>query len=76
MSTAFPLHELRSLLAPGAGAAPGVVVTVKEDRADIATPQGLRVARIIGRAIHAGERVVVRDGVAYPAARAERRYVL
>jgi hypothetical protein len=76
MTTAFPLHELRALLAPGATPAPGVVVAVREDQADVATPQGLRTARIIGRAIHAGERVVVRDGVAYPAARAERRYVL
>jgi len=73
--SAFPLHELRSLLNPATPVA-GLVVAVRTAVVDIATPTGLRTARPAGRALAIGERVTVRDGLAYPAAAAERRYVL
>lgn len=74
-SGTFPLHELRALLSPAAPLA-GVVVGVQSTIVEVATPLGLRKARQGGRALLLGERVTVREGAAYPAATASRRYVL
>ncbi len=72
---AFPLHELRALLAPAEPVA-GVVVGVQSAFVEVATPVGLRKARQGGRPLAVGERVTVRDGAAFPAATAAKRYVL
>jgi len=71
----YPLHELRALIAP-AGPIAGIVVAVGSTLVDCATATGLRQARPAGRTLKTGERVSIRDGLAYPAATAARRYHL
>ncbi len=70
-----PLSELRSLLQVPV-ATVGVVVVSNAITASVATARGLIIARTPGRALAAGERVTLRDGVAYPAAVADRIFVL
>ena len=73
--SAYPLHELRELLRVPVPTL-GVVVASTAVAASVATAAGVQVARTPGRALAAGERVTLRDGVAYPAAVADRTFVL
>jgi hypothetical protein len=75
VSSAFPLHELRALLA-ASHPETGVVVAVEASRVEVATASGLLQAFAPGRVPDIGERVTLRDGVAYPRAAPTRRYVL
>ena len=71
----FPLHELRGLLGPQPPTA-GLVVSVDGRRVEVATATGLREAHAPDTPPSVGDRVTLRDGVAYPRARPDRRYVL
>lgn len=74
MSASYPLHALRALLT---SAAPerGVVVRITGATAQIATRTGLTSA-LTASSLRPGQRVTLRNGLAYPEAAPTRRYAL
>ena len=75
MMDRYPLHALRSLLAPST-VTRGTITAISGQRATLATPSGMATAIIGAESLRVGSAVTVRSGVAYPSARAGARYVL
>lgn len=71
----FPLTQLRALLGQPTGNMRGVVVRTRAGLAYVATRAGLEVVTAAAT-LQPGQRVIVRNGTAWPAARAARRYVV
>lgn len=68
----YPLTRLRQLLGRPAGQR-GIVTRAGTTQVEVATPTGLVRAQPAAGLI-VGQTVMVRDGTAYPAVRAARRY--
>jgi hypothetical protein len=71
----YPLGELKTLLSREEEQV-GVVVATSTGAVTCATPTGLSAARVTGRSLRVGERVVVRAGIAYPRAKPGETYAL
>jgi len=75
MSGYYPLTTLRALLGQTSARA-GRVVRLVGSSVQVATAAGLVQAQSGGASLTVGQAVTVRDGMAYPSAKAGARYAL